>query len=157
MQPGWEHRRSASKRVLRRGSAEIRAPWIGPTMANGLLPVSRMELTPKIRSPSPTRIALHLFRGVFHSPPPRWMEPEEGIEPSTTRLRSECSAAELLRPALDCSNQGLALRRERGEQDRLDGEGGLGVLPDHHLTPQCLFGHLQPVGSRAAGGGSRKV
>src|SRR5437899_5147607 len=28
------------------------------------------------------------------------MEPEEGIEPSTTRLRSECSAAELLRRSL---------------------------------------------------------
>src|SRR5947207_1525777 len=40
MQPGCEHRRSASKRVVRRGSAEIRAPWIGPpTMANGPLPL----------------------------------------------------------------------------------------------------------------------
>src|SRR6266581_4732094 len=40
MQSGWEQTRSAAKRVLRRGRAEMRAPWIGPTIANGLLPRS---------------------------------------------------------------------------------------------------------------------
>src|ERR1700704_6017979 len=105
MQPGWEHKRSASKRVLRRGSAEMRAPWIGPTMAIGLLPVSEGGRHPKIRSRDTTRIGLDLFRRPLPPcAPPRvgacpeggW-EPEGGIEPSTTRLRSECSAAELLR------------------------------------------------------------
>src|SRR5437899_2884281 len=61
MQPGCEHTRSASKRVLRRGRAEMRAPWIGPTMANGPLPLSWMHGTTKIRSTVTTQIGPALF------------------------------------------------------------------------------------------------
>src|SRR5260370_5126035 len=64
MQPGCEHRRSGSKRVLRRGSAEIRAPWIGPpTMANGPLPLEshRSNGHRKIRTRDTTQIGLALF------------------------------------------------------------------------------------------------
>src|SRR5437588_5122039 len=64
MQPGCEHRRSASKRVLRRGSAEIRAPWIGPpTMANGPLPLeshARTDTGRYVRGIQP-RLALLYF------------------------------------------------------------------------------------------------
>src|SRR5438270_8710459 len=68
MQPGCEHRRSASKRVLRRGSAEIRAPWIGPpTMANGPLPLEshgRTDTGRYVRGIQP-RLALVYFWGLF--------------------------------------------------------------------------------------------
>src|SRR5437016_4226682 len=101
MQPGCEHTRSASKRVLRRGRAEMRAPWIGPAMAIGPLlsrgGTGRQRYVARLQP----RLGRLYFRGA-HPLARRasWMEPEEGIEPSTTRLRSECSAAELLRRSL---------------------------------------------------------
>src|SRR3989442_6299918 len=61
MQPGCEHTRSASKRVWRRGRAEMRAPWIGPAMAIGLRPSVVEDGTTKIRSTVTTQIGPSLF------------------------------------------------------------------------------------------------
>src|SRR5579883_3012862 len=94
----------------------MRAPWIGPTVATVPLPLSHLYPAGGIRSPGRRQIGFDpgwcstrvKTRNGFD---PGWCstrvktpngvesgeEPEEAIEPSTTRLRSECSAAELLR------------------------------------------------------------
>src|ERR1700730_7013893 len=145
MQPGGEHKRSASKRVLRRGSAEMRAPWIGPTIANGSLPVSRGGRTPKdtFGGYNPDWHSFISTVAASWCRPHEWAFPTGGDESrrreSNPRpLAYEANALPLSYSGgtLDCSDQGVALRRERGQQDRLDGEGGLGVLPDRNLAPQ---------------------
>src|SRR6266851_10085522 len=62
MQPGYEQQRSAEKRALRRGNADIRAPWIGPTIANGPLPVLGAEGRGRYVHQLQPRLALSYFR-----------------------------------------------------------------------------------------------
>src|SRR5260370_23512829 len=72
--------------------------------------------------------------------------------PARRRIRTSRGA-----PRGAGSERGPALCCERGQQDRLDGEGRLGVLSDSNLAPERLLGHLQPVSGRTPRGRGYEV